>query len=70
MTTSVVILVLTTFLASAVEAVDALTVVPAVGVTRGRRSPLIAAGAATLALAVVIMIFGPALTAFRSTSCV
>src|SRR5213075_312959 len=39
-----------------------LTVVLAVGVTRGWRSPLIAAGAATLALAAVIVIFGPALT--------
>src|SRR3954467_1939203 len=62
MTTSAVILVLATFLASAVEAVEALTVVLAVGVTRGWRSPLIAAGAATLALAAVIAIFGPALT--------
>ncbi len=61
MTTSAVILVLATFLASAVEAVEALTVVLAVGVTRGWRSPLIAAGAATLALAAVIAIFGPAL---------
>lgn len=62
MTTSAVILVLATFLASAVEAVEALTVVLAVGVTRGWRSPLIAAGAATLALAAIIVIFGPALT--------
>src|SRR5581483_10147730 len=62
MTTSAAILVLATFLASAVEAVEALTVVLAVGVTRGWRSPLIAAGAATLALAAVIVIFGPALT--------
>jgi uncharacterized membrane protein len=62
MTTSAIILVLATFLASAVEAVEALTVVLAVGVTRGWRSPLIAAGAATLALAAVIAIFGPALT--------
>ena len=62
MTTSAVILVLATFLASAVEAVEALTVVLAVGVTRGWRSPLIAAGAATLALAAAIAILGPALT--------
>src|SRR5690349_17675655 len=61
MTTSAVILVLATFLASAVEAVEALTVVLAVGVTRGWRSPLIAAGAATLALAAVVVIFGPAI---------
>ena len=44
------------------EAVEALTVVLAVGVTRGWRSPLIGAGGALLALAVVIAVFGPALT--------
>src|SRR5258708_1791088 len=54
-------LILAAFLASAVEAVEALTVVLAVGVTRGWRSPLIGAGAATLALAAVIAFFGPAL---------
>jgi uncharacterized membrane protein len=61
MQTAAVILVLATFLASAVEAVEALTVVLAVGVTRGWRSPLIGAGVATLALAVVIAVFGPAI---------
>lgn len=61
MTTSAVILVVATFLACAVEAVEALTVVLAVGVTRGWRSPLIAAGAATLALAAVVVGFGPAI---------
>src|SRR6187397_20575 len=62
MTTSAVILVLATFLASAVEAVEALTVVLAVGVTRGWRSPLIGAGVAALALAAVIAALGPALS--------
>jgi Ca2+/H+ antiporter, TMEM165/GDT1 family len=38
MTTGAAMLVLTAFLASAVEAVEALTVVLAVGVTRGWRS--------------------------------
>ena len=61
MTTSAVVLVIATFLASAVEAVEALTVVLAVGITRGWRSPLIGAAAATLALAAVIASFGPAL---------
>jgi len=46
MQTSDIILVLTAFLASAVEAVEALTVVLATGVTRGWRSTLIGAGAA------------------------
>ena len=62
MITAAVILVLTAFLASAVEAVEALTVVLAVGVTRGWRSPLIGAGVAALALAVVIAALGPALS--------
>src|SRR5881396_1976888 len=62
MTTAAVILVLAAFLASAVEAVEALTVVLAVGTTRGWRSALLGAGSATLALAAVIAVFGPALT--------
>lgn len=62
MATGAVILVLAAFLASAVEAVEALTVVLAVGVTRGWRSPLIGAAIATLALAVVIAALGPALS--------
>jgi uncharacterized membrane protein len=62
MTTAAVILVLAAFLASAVEAVEALTVVLAVGVTRGWRSPLIGAGTATLVLGVVIAVLGPALS--------
>jgi uncharacterized membrane protein len=62
MTTAAVILVLAAFLASAVEAVEALTVVLAVGVTRGWRSPLIGAGIATLALVLVIAALGPALS--------
>jgi uncharacterized membrane protein len=62
MTTGMAILVLTAFLASAVEAVEALTVVLAVGVTQGWRSSLIGAGTATLALAAVIVALGPALS--------
>src|SRR4051794_4421765 len=62
MTTGMAILVLTAFLASAVEAVEALTVVLAVGVTRGWRSSLIGAGTATLALATIIAALGPALS--------
>ena len=62
MTTGAAILVLTAFLASAVEPVEALTVVLAVGVTRGWRSSLTGAGTATLALAAVIATLGPALS--------
>jgi uncharacterized membrane protein len=62
MTTAVAMLILTAFLASAVEAVEALTVVLAVGVTRGWRSSLIGAGTAALALGAVIAALGPALS--------
>src|SRR5262245_39582358 len=61
MTTASLILVLAAFLASAVEAVEALTVVLAVGVTRGWRSSLVGAGTATLVLTAVIAVLGPAL---------
>jgi uncharacterized membrane protein len=60
--TSAVLLVLGAFLASAVEMVEALTIVLGVGVVRGWRSVLIGVGAATLALAAVIGALGPALT--------
>jgi uncharacterized membrane protein len=55
--------VLTTFLASGVEAVEALTIVLAAGLTRGWRSTLIGVGAATALLAVLIATLGPALQA-------
>ena len=53
-------LVVASFLASAVEMVEALTIVLAVGVTRGWRSANIGVVAALVALAVVIGILGPA----------
>ncbi len=56
-----IFLFLTTFLASGVEAVEALTIVLAVGVVRGWRSTLIGVGAAALALAVIVAVLGPAL---------
>ena len=59
---SAVILVLSAFLASAVEMVEALTIVLASGLTRGWRSSLTGVGAATAALAVVVAALGPALT--------
>jgi uncharacterized membrane protein len=50
-----------TFLASAVEAVEALTIVLAVGIVRGWRSTLVGVGAAALVLAAVVAVLGPAL---------
>jgi Ca2+/H+ antiporter, TMEM165/GDT1 family len=49
------------FLASLVECVEALTIVLAVGTTRGWRSSLLGAGASTIFLALLVVIFGPAL---------
>jgi uncharacterized membrane protein len=57
-----VFLVLSAFLASAVEMVEAMTIVLALGLARGWRSTLIGAAAATGALAVVVGALGPALT--------
>ncbi|HEY4830495.1 MAG TPA: hypothetical protein VIH85_27255 [Solirubrobacteraceae bacterium] len=51
------------FLACAVEAVEALTIVLAVGVTRSWRWALTGVAGATVALAVVVAALGPALTA-------
>src|SRR5512141_179567 len=59
---SAVLLVLSSFLASAVEMVEALTIVLAAGLTRGWRSSLTGVAAATLTLAVVVAALGPALT--------
>jgi len=55
-------LVLTVFVACAVEAVEALTIVLAVGLTREWRSTLQGLAAALVALAAVVAVVGPALT--------
>jgi uncharacterized membrane protein len=49
------------FLASAVEMVEALTIVLAVGLVRGWRATLVGVGAAALALAALVAVLGPAL---------
>jgi uncharacterized membrane protein len=59
--TGTLLLGLGAFLASAVEAVEALTIVLGVGVVRGWRSTLIGVGAALLVLAALIAVLGPAL---------
>ncbi len=61
MNTSAWALVLSTFLASAVETVEAFTIVLAVGITRGWRSTVLGMLAAIGALAVLVLVFGPAL---------
>jgi len=58
---SSILLFLGTFLASAVEAVEALTIVLAVGVVRGWRSTLLGVAAASVVLAAIIAALGPAL---------
>ena len=57
-----IFLIAAAFLASSVEMVEALTIVLAVGLTRGWRSALIGVVAALFALAVVVAALGPALT--------
>ncbi len=55
-------LVASAFLASAVEFVEALTIVLASGIARGWRSSLAGLAAATVALAAIVAVLGPALT--------
>ena len=56
-------LAVSVFLACAVEAVEALTIVLAVGVTRGWRSALYGVAAGALVLAVIVAALGPAVNA-------
>jgi uncharacterized membrane protein len=62
MSTGNTFLVLSAFLASGVEFVEALTIVLAAGLARGWRSSLAGLGAATVVLAVIVAALGPALT--------
>ena len=55
-------LFLSVFLACCVEAVEALTVILATGVTRGWRASLYGAGAGVAALAALVAVLGPAVT--------
>ena len=63
MNTSTILIFLGAFLASAVEMVEALTIVLGVGIVRGWRSTLIGVGAATIALGTLVAALGPALGA-------
>ncbi len=58
------VLLVSVFLASSVEMVEALTIVVAVGVTRGWRSALEGAAAAFVVLAVLVVSIGPALVRY------
>jgi uncharacterized membrane protein len=62
MSTTEIGLVLSVFLACTVEAVEALTIVLAVGSTRSWSSAMSGVGAATLTLAVIVAALGPAMT--------
>jgi uncharacterized membrane protein len=55
-------LVASVFLACTVEAVEAVTIVLAVGMTRSWRSALAGSAAAVLALALIVVVLGPTLT--------
>jgi uncharacterized membrane protein len=61
---SQVFLLFSVFLASTVEFVEALTIVLAVGITRQWRSTLFGVAAATLALAVFVVVFGVTLVKY------
>src|SRR5438874_9493618 len=57
-----VLLFLAVFAAAAVEAVEAVTIVLAAGLTRGWRSALVGVAAALVVLAAIVAALGPALT--------
>src|SRR5215472_4515532 len=62
MSNAAAFVLITTFLASAVEAIEMVTIVVGVGATRGWRSTLIGAAAGFGVLAVVVVVLGAALT--------
>ena len=61
--TGAYVVLLTTFLASAVEAIEMVTIVVGVGVSRGWRSTLLGAAAGFGVLAVTVVVLGAALVA-------
>src|SRR2546427_9317598 len=60
--TGLIPVLITTFLASAVEAIEMVTIVVGVGATRGWRSTLIGAASGFGVLAVVVVVLGAALS--------
>src|SRR5205809_30615 len=61
--TGIVAVLITTFLASAVEAIEMVTIVVGVGATRGWRSTVIGVASGFGVLAVTVIILGAALSA-------
>ena len=61
--TNTILVALGAFLASAVEMVEALTIVLGVGVVRGWRAPLTGAAVAAVTLGALVAVLGPALDA-------
>jgi uncharacterized membrane protein len=61
LSTATLVLVITVFLASCVEVVEAITILLASGITRGWRSTFEGAAVALLLLAAIVGILGPAL---------
>ena len=61
--TAILPILITAFLASSVEAIEMVTIVVGVGATRGWRSTLWGAGAGFVVLAVIVAVFGLALSA-------
>jgi|SRR5579872_739140 len=59
-----IVLIAAVFLASAVEMVEALTIVVAAGTTRGWRPAFEGVGAALLALAALVAVLGPAIVTY------
>lgn len=57
-----ILVIVATFIAAAVEWVEALTIVLAVGMFKGWRSALVGTGAAVVALTLMIVAFGAAIT--------
>jgi Ca2+/H+ antiporter, TMEM165/GDT1 family len=64
------LVVLATFLAAAVEWVEALTIVLAVGIVKSWRTALLATAAALGVLALLVFVFGFAVTSYVSVSTV
>jgi len=61
MSTATILLITASFLASAVEMVEALTIVLAVSLTRGWKIALLGAGAGLACLAIIVATLGPSL---------